>query len=474
MDNSSVSNKALKAGVWYTFSNFISKGLIFLSTPIFTRVLSKTEYGQYSNFATWQTLLLVLVTWELYSTIARARYDYEEEMDQYVSSITLAGSLITMVFYILAILFMSFVSEFLSIEPKYVHIMFIYLLTAPALQILQAKYRIFMEYKFATLLTLVSSVGSICVAVVMVYLCNDKLFGRIFGQQAVLIIVNTAIFVWIVFKGRALKVAHCKYAFAIALPLVPHLLAGNLLGSFDKIAIQKLCGPEDLAYYSVAFNCALLAKVLWDSLNQAMVPWLYDKLSLGKTDEIKKVNKYYIAIFMFIAVGIMLFVPEVVFIFGGKEYTLAKYVMPPIIMGSCFQFVYATYVNLEMYEKKTLSISIGTIAAGLLNIPLNFFFIEKYGYVAAAYTTMFCYGALMSFHYFIVKRYKMDKVYSNRFNFVILAAMCVVTIVMEYIYRFDLMRWICILAYIVITGAMVFINRQKLIPLVNSILRKSK
>ena len=67
MDSGSVSNRALKAGVWYTFSNFLSKGLIFLSTPIFTRVLSKTEYGQYSNFATWQTLLLVLVTWELYS-----------------------------------------------------------------------------------------------------------------------------------------------------------------------------------------------------------------------------------------------------------------------------------------------------------------------------------------------------------------------------------------------------------------------
>ena len=188
MNNSTVSNKALKAGVWYTISNFLAKGLIFLSTPIFTRVLSKTEYGLYSNFATWQVLLLGLVTWELYSTIPRARYDFEKEIDQYISSITLAGSIVTMFFYVMAVLFMPFVSSLLSIEPKYVHILFIYLLTAPALQILQAKHRIFMEYKLATALTLLSSVGSIAVAVLMVYLCNDKLFGRIVGQQGVLII----------------------------------------------------------------------------------------------------------------------------------------------------------------------------------------------------------------------------------------------------------------------------------------------
>ena len=474
MNNSTVSNKALKAGVWYTISNFLAKGLIFLSTPIFTRVLSKTEYGLYSNFATWQVLLLGLVTWELYSTIPRARYDFEKEIDQYISSITLAGSIVTMFFYVMAVLFMPFVSSLLSIEPKYVHILFIYLLTAPALQILQAKHRIFMEYKLATALTLLSSVGSIAVAVLMVYLCNDKLFGRIVGQQGVLIIVNTAIFIWIVLKGRALNVKHCKYAFAIALPLVPHLLAGNLLGSFDKIAIQKLCGTEDLAYYSVAFNCALLAKVLWDSLNQAMVPWLYDNLANDKIEDIKEVNKYYVAIFMFISVGIMLFVPEVVFIFGGREYALAKYVMPPIIIGSCFQFVYSTYVNLEMYEKKTFSISVGTIAAGLLNVPLNFFFIERSGYVAAAYTTMFCYGALMTFHYFIVKHLRMDNTYSNRFNFTILALMCCVTIIMEYIYHYNFVRWGCIGAYVLLTAALLFVNRNKVVSMVNSVLRKSR
>lgn len=117
-----------------------------------------------------------------------------------------------------------------------------------------------------------------------------------------------------------------------------------------------------------------------------------------------------------------------------KEYSAAKYVMPPVIMGACFQFAYSMYVNLEMYKKKTFMISIGTILVALINIPLNYFFIEKFGYIAAAYTTMFCCGLLFAFHYIITLILKMSNIYDNRYNFIILFIMCCITILMEYIY----------------------------------------
>lgn len=458
-DNSS---KALKAGIWYTFSNFLAKGLVFLTTPIFTRILSKSEYGAYSNFATWQTLILIIATFELYSTIARAKFDFEENLNQYISTIAITGSMFTMFCYVIVICFMPFFSELFDMDTIYIHIMFIYVLTAPALQILLAKHRIFMEYKGATLLTITSSVGSIAAAVGMVMLVENKLFGRIFGQEIVLIVFNTAIYVWIVFQGRSFKLEYCKYALAIALPLVPHLLAGNLLGSFDKIAIQKLCGSEDLAYYSLAFNCSLLAKVLWDSLNQAMVPWLYGNLSKNEKGKIKKVSCFYLLFFLAAAVGIMLFVPEVIIIFGGESYIEAKYVMPPIIMGACFQFVYAMYVNLEMYKKKTISISIGTIAASLLNIPLNYFFIKRFGYIAAAYTTMFCYGLLMLFHYFMVRIMKMNDIYDNKFNFSLLLIMCAITVGVEILYSFEMVRRVFLAIYLCSLILIIYFNISKI------------
>lgn len=470
--STSESVRALKAGAWYTFSNFLSKGLVFLTTSIFSRVLTKAEYGEYSNFATWQSLLLIVATFELYSTISRARYDYEEEIDQYVSSITLLGTLITFGFYIITIIFMPTISNLLGIEPLYIHVMFLYILVAPAIQMYQAKCRIFMEYKSATIFTILSSIGSILFAIILVTLLDDKLFGRIIGQQTILIIVNIALYFWILYKGKSFNKKYFRYALKIAVPLIPHLIASNLLGSFDKIAINKLCGSEDLAYYSLAFNCALLANVLWSSLNQAMVPWLFDNLAKENRNAIKTISKYYIGIFMFISVGILLLVPEVVFVFGGRGYEDAKYVMAPIIMGSCFQFAYSMYVNIEMYEKKTALVSIGTVGAALLNIPLNYIFIRLYGYTAAAYTTMFCYAVLAVFHYLIVKRLELSYIYDNRFNALVLAMMVVITTFVNFTYLYLWIRLVTLAVYVTVAVTVCIKKRDKLNQMLSVIIRK--
>ncbi|WP_300260911.1 oligosaccharide flippase family protein [uncultured Cloacibacillus sp.] len=464
--------KALKAGIWYTFSNFLSKGLVFITTSIFARVLTKTEYGEYTNFATWQSLLLVIATFDLYSTIPRARYDYENEIDQYISSIMLLGTIITFGFYVFAIIFMPEVSNILKIEPRYIHVMFLYILVAPAIQTYQAKCRIFLEYKTASALTIMSSVASVLFAVLLVVLLDDKLFGRIIGQQAILIIVNLALYFWIIYKGRSFNKKFLSYSLRIAFPLVPHIVAGNLFVSFDKIAINQICGPEDLAYYSLAFNCALLVTVLWSSLNQAMVPWLFENLAKGNLCSIKDISKYYIGIFMFISAGILLMAPEIVFIFGGNEYERAKYLIPPVIMGACFQFAYSMYVNIEMYKKKTILISIGTIAATFLNILLNYIFINIYGYVSAAYTTMFCFAVLAVFHFMIVKKMKMSYIYDNKFNSQVLLLMTVVTLLVNFTYQIFLIRLIAITFYVLIAVIFFLKKRKKLCCTLNMIIRK--
>ena len=100
--------KALKAGIWYLISNFITKGLVFLTIPIFTRILSKQEFGQYSNFITWQNLLMIIVTLELYSTVMKARFDFNDQIEQYLSTIIISGTGVKIVCYGVVISFNDF------------------------------------------------------------------------------------------------------------------------------------------------------------------------------------------------------------------------------------------------------------------------------------------------------------------------------------------------------------------------------
>ena len=62
--NNSVSegNKVIKSGVWFTVSNFIMKSIGFITTPIFTRLLTKAEFGDFNNFQTWMMILLYITS----------------------------------------------------------------------------------------------------------------------------------------------------------------------------------------------------------------------------------------------------------------------------------------------------------------------------------------------------------------------------------------------------------------------------
>ena len=91
---------AVKSGIWYVLGTFVTKGLAFLTTPIFARLMSPADYGEFTNFANWQSLLLIIVSAELYNTLSRAYYDYTDDFDQYSSTVTIFGFLLNVFFYI--------------------------------------------------------------------------------------------------------------------------------------------------------------------------------------------------------------------------------------------------------------------------------------------------------------------------------------------------------------------------------------
>ena len=88
-----------KIGIIYTISNIVVRGMAFLSTPIFTRLLTQKEYGDFSNISSWANIISIIVTMQLYVSIVRAKYDYGEEIDKYLSSILILGNLITLIWW---------------------------------------------------------------------------------------------------------------------------------------------------------------------------------------------------------------------------------------------------------------------------------------------------------------------------------------------------------------------------------------
>lgn len=446
----SINRKALKAGVWYTICNFVIRGINFLTTPVFTRLLSKSDYGAYSNYSSWLSLLTILTTLDLYTSVMRAKFDFEEDLDGYVSSIQILGTMFTVICFAIVLAFHSFFEKLFGIDMIYVNIMFVYMMVAPSFSILQAKHRQLLKYKAVSALAGISTIGSVIVSLICVLAMENDLFGRVVGSSGTLILVYSCVFAYNMWKGKKVNTSYWLYSLQIALPLIPHVLAGNILGTSDRIMITNFCGTECTALYSVVYSCSLIVMILYNSVNQSWAPWFYEQLNQMNYSIIKKAAKVYILISFLVVCFIMLIGPEMVMMFGGKQYAESISIVPCIMLGIFYWSLYTFFVNTEIFYKKTFGISSKSIIAALFNLLLNYLLIPILGWEVAAYTTLASYFLMLVLHSYAGKKLGTDEFFDRKFFFGIAALAFVIMISIRLTYSSFTLRCIIVLLMMVV------------------------
>ena len=439
---------SVKVAFWYLIGDILVKGITVIMTPIFTRLLTKEEYGNFSNFTSWESILLIFVTLDLSTSIIRAKYDFNDKMSEYISSITAISTLMTLLLYAVIEMNVTFFVDFFSMDIFYIRVLFVYFLFQPAYAYMQENYRIYRKYKLFLFFSLSTAVLRTVLSIALVYLMEDNYKARVYGYIAPVLFLYMGIYAYIWIKGKKVKWQYCKYALMIGVPLIPHSLAGILLSSSDRVMIQKICGPEQTALYTVAYTIATLVDLITTSLSKAWIPWFFDAMNEGKNKEIRKISGLYANGVGVAILGVMLVAPEILLILGGKEYLEAKNIIPVVMSGLFCRFIYTFYVNIELFYKKTFWVSVGTMIATAINIGLNVILIPQFGYVAAAYTTLIGFLAILLIHYGIVKFIMNNaQCYDNRGLFVSMLLFVILQFVCTALYCNDTVRYIVIALY---------------------------
>lgn len=442
----------VKAGVWYTAGNFVSRGIAFLSTPVFTRLLSKEDYGEFSNFTAWATLIVVITSLDMYASINRAYQDYEDDFDTYMSTISWVSITFSALCYLTVWILRDWAVNVFGMNFLYINMLFIYLLFSPASQLFLTWQRIRGKYKYAIFVSVGSALLSLILSYVMVMTFQDKLWGRVLGYVLPIVMINAVIYGFLIFRGRAFAIEKVKYAMMIAVPLIPHHLSASILAKSDQFMIKKFCGNVDLAVYSFAYDCSLAVSILGTSVNQAYIPWLYRKLRENDFSEINTQARRLLVLFLALILGVMLIGPEVVYIMGGGKYAASVYMLPIIMTGYCFRFLYTYYANLELYCKKSVVISAATIIAAGINVGLNLLWIPKYGYDAAAVSTTIGFAVLYVLHYFGVRRTPYRNLYHHKKLLLIVLVFIICSLLVIWLYDKTTLRRCAIAFYIFVAG----------------------
>lgn len=466
--------KALKSGIWYIFSNIIVRGITIITTPIFSRLLTHDQVGEYSNFHSWMTIAVILVTMRMESSFISAKHDYKDNPGLYTRSVIALTALFTACWAFVVNVFSGYFTDWLGFGRLYVNLLLVYCFFHAIISIFQIYERFQYRYKRTVKISIITSLSVAVVSVFLVLVLEDRLAGRILGSILPIAVIGIILFIHFFRNEKTVDTLIWPYILKICIPYVPHLLSLQVLNSIDRIMITKICGAADNALYTIAYTCGHAVTLLMTAMNSAFSPWLGDNLQEGNNAEIRKVTRYYITLFAVMALGIMLLAPELLLIMGGRSYLDARYVMPPVAMGCVCQFLYTLYVNVEQYKKKTVGMAIVSVCAAALNYGLNALLIPLYGYNAAAYTTLTGYLFLLISHMLLVKNLDLGDIYDNKYVLFLVAIMMLLTIGVNYIYSYSMIRYLCVGVYVIAIGVAAWFNRELIKKLANMILRKPK
>ncbi len=465
----------VKASAWFVICSIFQKGVNLVTVPLFTRLLTTEQYGQFSVYQSWYSIVIIFATLNLfYGVFNTAMIKYPDDRNRYISSVQGLASTVTLLLLVIYLPLRNYINELTGLSTLITLVMFAEFFTMPALSFWTARQRY--EFKYAALVgvTIGMSVLSPIVGVIAVSLTEEKGVARIVSAALVNICVGLFFYVFNVVKGKKVyNKEYWKFSLGFNLPLVPHYLAQIILGQADRVMIDNMFGESKVAIYSVAHSFSLVMNIVTNGINSSFVPWTYNKLAEKDITPLKKMP----TVLLFGVAAIALFpvfvAPELMWIVAPPEYSEAIWVIPPISTSVYFMFVGILATNVEFFYEKTNFGMVASVLTAALNIVLNALLMPKFGYMAAGYTTMISYMLYAFAHYMFMKKVCKEKlgvksVYNDKLVVLITVAYLVCTAIAMCLYNFTIIRYaILLIAFIVI-----IIKREKVIEIVKNIKKK--
>ena len=429
-DDKEKGSKVVKSSIWYTIANVSIRAVAIITTPIYTGMLTTADYGRANTFNSWIDVFNVFACLCVVYSIGRAKLDFPDRFDEYMSSLQGLSSSFGFILLVLAFIFRESLSGWIHYEVPLAVGLFAYLCVAPSVEYMMQKCRYEYRYKENILISVITCVGQVALSILLMLLFNDRRYiGKILGVMLPTAIMGIVFYIRFIVKGKVFyNREYWTYALKIGLPMIPHALALILLAQMDRIMIKGICGDGDAGLYIFGYSFATLLMIFTNAIGQAYLPWFNETLFDGERDRIRQIQKKLVLLGCFLSFGFIAVSPEALMLLSisNNSYWIAKYVVPPIVLGTLAQYFYTNYVNVEIFCKKTSIIAMGSCLAALINYILNYAFIPRFGYIAAAYTTFASYIVLMLMHYIMVRFVLKEQVYDDLYMF---AAMIIMTLI---------------------------------------------
>lgn len=408
------SNLFKSSGI-YTLANIANAAIPFLLLPILTRYLSPEDYGLISMFKVIGSVTYPIIDFGIQASLKREYIDREKiDYPKYLFNSILFATFIAVVISVLYLIFgrdISYLTKF-PIEWLFSIILFAYFqfVTQTLLTNFLVRFEAF-KYSFFLISMTVLNIG---LSIYLVVGLGMNWKGRIIAQIIVLFIY-AVIAIYILTKKNLFKVKldlkYIKKIVSYGFPLIPHALGAWVINLVDRLFLASMVGLAITGIYTVGYQIGMIIGVFQDSFNKAWLPWFFERLKENKESTkrtIVKITYAYFVIIIISVIGLTIIAPILLKIFVGAKFQSANKFVLWVALGYAFNGMYKMVSGYIFYTKDTKYLGLFTSFTAIINVILNYFLINSYGAIGAAYSTAASFLILFILTFYIsIRKYKM-------------------------------------------------------------------
>ena len=381
-------------------ASLVNLGISLFTTAIIARSIGPDLYGRYTFGLTYILMFSVLANFGLESLFIReaARDKSNVAIINDIFHLKIILALFTIVSIIVSAYVLSYPSATIDVLYILCAGLFFQILSESLLSVYRSTEKMHITALFSTIFRVFSAV----IIIGSVYL-------RIgfYGIVSAFSIGNALVFicVFLLFR-RDFKVLHPHISLSKWVALIkrglPFYLSAVLTMFYAKINIiilSKFVSDKEMGFYMAALNLIENLYFILTAFNTSIFPAfsrLYGSSFEALRKAYSKMTKYLIILTVAVSVGTILVAEKIVLLIYGQEFMPSVPVLKILIFLWALTFFSNTQSSLLFsIHKERTQVKIMVIAT-FVNIVLNLFLINAYGYIGAAYASVFTEGIVVA------------------------------------------------------------------------------
>lgn len=404
----------LKNTAIFTLGNIATKFISFFLIPLYTNVLTTSEYGVVDLVITIATIVIPILTLNIMEAVMRFNLDKDADCDK----ITKIGIIVLLGTIILGILLIPVCNSFYTLSGLG-WLIYFYCITSAASQIFLCDLRgkeLLVQYSIGNVInTLLIGLFNIVFLLLFKWGIQGYLLAYTFA--------NFIVALYALIIGKGYKSLFAKFdkskmheMLKYSVILIPNSFMWWIMNSSDHLMVTGMLGTEANGIYAISYKLPTLISTFTGIFNQA---WSYSAIKEEGSNDVdlytNKVLNVMIGIIMLIGIGMMTFIKIFLSVYVSNDYYTAWKYTPFLIIG-CVYSTLGTFMSTSYTVHKD---SVGFLLSGsfgaIFNIILNWILIPVIGVYGAAFATCVSYIAVFVFRSIHTRKYIVYQIVTREF-----------------------------------------------------------